>query len=353
MLVWSIRSVFFLLIASVMLLGFTEGGFFDFKDSSSNVQVSIWFAVIGCFAVGLVGFAIDSLVPRKSVVALAGLFFGVLAGLAIGMAFNYIVGLLYDAYNISERNALYIASPGIKALINILCCYLTVIFVLQTKDDFRFIIPYVEFSKQTKGGAPLILDTSVIIDGRIADIAATKILSSPLVIPRFVLGELQTVADSADRLRRNRGRRGLDMLNKMQNNKELDISVENIDLSVSEKLESVDHRLVSAAKKLGGKIVTNDYNLSKVAHLRGVEVLNINDLANALKSVVLPGESMSVKMIKPGDQPEQGVGYLDDGTMIVVEQGRRSVGKTVDIVVTSVLQTSAGRMIFGKLNDTA
>jgi uncharacterized protein YacL len=143
------------------------------------------------------------------------------------------------------------------------------------------------------------------------------------------------------------------MLNKMQNNKEIDISIENIDLTVSEKSESVDHQLVSTAKKLGGKIVTNDYNLSKVAHLRGVEVLNINDLANALKAVVLPGESMSVKMIKPGDQPDQGVGYLDDGTMIVVEQGRRSVGKTVDIVVTSVLQTSAGRMIFGKLNDVA
>jgi len=223
--------------------------------------------------------------------------------------------------------------------------------ITASKDDFRFIIPYVEFSKQAKGAIPLVLDTSVIIDGRIADIAETRILTSPLVVPRFILNELQNIADSADRLRRNRGRRGLDILNKMQSNKNIDISIEDVNLSSRERSEPVDHKLVSTGKILGGKVVTNDYNLNKVASLRGVEVININDLANALKPVALPGEPMSVKIVKDGDQSGQGVGYMEDGTMVVVENGDKFLHQQVDIIVTSVLQTSAGRMIFGKTDD--
>jgi len=221
---------------------------------------------------------------------------------------------------------------------------------MQTKDDFRFIIPYVEFSKQTKGNCPLLLDTSVIIDGRIADIASTKVITSPMVIPRFILNELQNIADSSDRLRRNRGRRGLDILNKMQTNPEIDLSIQDITLVSKEAAEPVDHKLVSAAQKLAGKVVTNDYNLNKVASIRGVDVINVNDLANALKSVLLPGEILQVKVVKPGDQQGQGVGYLEDGTMVVIEQGRQYLHRDVEVVVTSVLQTSAGRMIFGKID---
>jgi uncharacterized protein YacL len=236
----------------------------------------------------------------------------------------------------------------IKLLVGAVTIYLCVSFVMQTKDDFRFIVPYVEFSRQSKGLRPMLLDTSVIIDGRIADIADTRLLKSPLIVPRFVLEEIQNLADSADKLKRNRGRRGLDMLNRLQASDKAEIRLTDARLSQVEELTDVDHKLVALAKHLDGQIVTNDYNLNKVAQLRGVEVVNINDLANALKPVVLPGETVSVKIVKPGEEMGQGVGYLDDGTMVVAEQARDHMGKEVTIVVTSTLQTSAGRMIFGR-----
>lgn len=190
-----------------------------------------------------------------------------------------------------------------------------------------------------------ILDTSVIIDGRIADICRTQFVEGTLVIPEFVLEELQHIADSSDLLKRNRGRRGLDILNKIQ--KELDVKVL-IYEGDFEDISEVDSKLVKLAKVLQGKVVTNDYNLNKVCELQGVSVLNINDLANAVKPVVLPGEEIVVQLIKDGKEYGQGVAYLDDGTMIVVEGGRSYIGMTIEVVVTSVLQTSAGRMIFAK-----
>lgn len=190
-----------------------------------------------------------------------------------------------------------------------------------------------------------ILDTSVIIDGRVADICKTGFIEGVLVIPEFVLEELQHIADSSDLLKRNRGRRGLDILNKIQ--KELDIQVQ-IYEGDFEDIAEVDSKLVRLAKVLQGKVVTNDYNLNKVCELQGVSVLNINDLANAVKPVVLPGEEIVVQVIKDGKEHGQGVAYLDDGTMIVVEGGRDFIGTTLDVMVTSVLQTSAGRMIFAK-----
>jgi len=190
-----------------------------------------------------------------------------------------------------------------------------------------------------------ILDTSVIIDGRIADICQIHFIDGVLVIPEFVLEELQHIADSADVLKRNRGRRGLDILNKIQ--KELDVPVE-IYEGDFEEIDEVDSKLVKLAKLLNGKVVTNDYNLNKVAELQGVSVLNINELANAVKPVVLPGEEMTVKIIKNGKEPGQGVGYLDDGTMVVVDEGKNYIGDKIDVLVTSVLQTAAGRMIFAK-----
>ncbi|MFB4165650.1 PIN/TRAM domain-containing protein [Alteribacillus sp. JSM 102045] len=190
-----------------------------------------------------------------------------------------------------------------------------------------------------------ILDTSVIIDGRIADVCQTGFLEGILVIPEFVLEELQHIADSSDVLKRNRGRRGLDILNRIQ--KELAIEVEIYDGDF-EEIQEVDSKLVKLAKVRQGMVVTNDFNLNKVCDLQGVEVLNINDLANAVKPVVLPGEEMNVQVIKDGKEQNQGVAYLDDGTMIVVEGGRDYIGETIEVVVTSVLQTSAGRMIFAK-----
>jgi uncharacterized protein YacL len=201
----------------------------------------------------------------------------------------------------------------------------------------------------------LVLDTSVIIDGRIADLCDTRIIDSRLIVPRFVLQELQGIADSSDKLRRNRGRRGLDILKKLQTNKNIELQMhEGNTQEVREAGEKarVDERLVLFAKSVSGRVVTNDFNLNKIAQLQGVDVINLNEVANALKTVALPGEFMSIRIVKPGDQPGQGVGYLDDGTMVVVEQGRAHIGNEVPLTVTSVLQTPAGRMIFGRVEPT-
>jgi uncharacterized protein YacL len=190
-----------------------------------------------------------------------------------------------------------------------------------------------------------ILDTSVIIDGRIADVCETGFLDGTLVIPQFVLKELQLVADSSDSLKRNRGRRGLDILQKIQKMAGVDVMISDIDFP---EVREVDLKLIELGRSLQGKIVTNDFNLNKVAQLRGVQVLNINELANSLKPVVLPGEFMKVFILKEGKEYNQGVAYLDDGTMVVVDNARRMIGKNIDVVVTSVLQTTAGKMIFGR-----
>jgi uncharacterized protein YacL len=226
-------------------------------------------------------------------------------------------------------------------------CYFCISLLIQTKDDFRFIIPYVEFAKEVKGRKPYVLDTSVVIDGRIADVVETEVLDTQLIMPRFVIAELQGIADSADKLRRSRGRRGLDVLNRLRTNEKVDLQIFDRDLPEFAG-QPVDMKLVLLAKHLNGSVITNDYNLNKVAKLHGVGVINLNDLANALKPVFLPGESIDVRIVKPGEESGQGVGYLDDGTMVVVEGGREHLNRQVRVAVTSVLQTSAGRMVFGR-----
>ena len=195
-----------------------------------------------------------------------------------------------------------------------------------------------------------VLDTSVIIDGRIADVCETGFLDGTLVVPQFVLKELQSVADSPDTLKRNRGRRGLDILHKIQKMAGVDVEISDTDFTESRE---VDLKLIELARSLQAKIVTTDFNLNKVAQLRGVEVLNINDLANALKPVVLPGEFMKVFILKEGKEYNQGVAYLDDGTMVVVDNARKMIGRPIDVVVTSVLQTTAGKMIFGRYIESS
>jgi len=204
------------------------------------------------------------------------------------------------------------------------------------------------FSDKTVKHDYKILDTSVIIDGRIADVSETGFLGGTLVIPHFILAELQQVADSADSSKRQRGRRGLDMLQRLRNNSKLDVQIVETDFP---DVKEVDLKLIELGKQLDAVIVTNDFNLNKVSQLRGVDVLNINELANALKPVVLPGEAMRVFVLKEGKEYNQGVAYLDDGTMVVVDNARKLIGKTTDIAVTSVLQTTAGKMIFGRLWD--
>src|SRR5262245_4268701 len=316
------------------------------------VDTPVWtilLSVLGVIGLGGLVLATDILVRDKQITTISALYFGLLLGLLLGSVFSAALEpFLTDWFKEVPRRA-----ETFRLLITVITCYASVSILLQTKDEFRFIIPYVEFSKQVKGQKPMVLDTSVIIDGRIADICDTRIVDNRLIVPRFVLQELQAIADSSDKLKRNRGRRGLDILKRLQNNNKVELQMHEANLPELRDVGRVDERLVVFAKVLSARVMTNDFNLNKIAQLQGVEVINLNEVANALKTVALPGESLSVKLVKPGDQIGQGVGYLDDGTMVVVEQGRNQLGQEVTITVTSVLQTPAGRMIFGRLGAPA
>jgi len=265
-------------------------------------------------------------------------------GLVFGFFMAWILSSVIKLIPMDDR-----LFSSIQMVLIAIFCYLGMIIAMRGKDEFNIIIPYVKFVRQDKKDDIILLDTSVIIDGRIADILHTHFVEGRLVIPRFVLKELQQVADSQDVLKRNRGRRGLDILNKIQKSALLDVRIHEEDF---EDIKEVDAKLVRLAKMLGAKVFTNDFNLNKVAELQGVTVLNINELANALRPVVLPGEPMEVRISKEGKEHNQGVAYLDDGTMVVVDNSRNMIGQAARVIVTSVLQTSAGRMIFAKLEDS-
>ncbi len=327
-----------LLLLRLMFIVIAAGlGVFVFRSQDELLPFS-WFVLAGMLLLACGVIAVDILIRHKRLDMITSVYFGTVVGLFLA----YVVGLALVPLPIPEQQR-----ESLQLILALVLCYLCISLLMQTRDDFRFIIPFVEFSKEVKGQKPYILDTSVIIDGRIADVLETKIFDSQLIMPRFVLTELQAIADSSDKLRRGRGRRGLDMLNRLRSGGEVELHI--YDRELPEFVgQPVDLKLVMLAKHLEGKILTNDFNLNKVAKLQGVGVINLNDLANALKPVCLPGEVMEVKVVKPGEEFGQGVGYLDDGTMVVIENARDHVSKTIAVTVNNVLQTSAGRMIFAK-----
>jgi uncharacterized protein YacL len=298
--------------------------------------------------VALAIIAVDAFIRRKKLAAISGLFLGVVAGLVVAFALSFIVDLIglliKPQVDPAKQDSFMQLLQGIKVFIGLVSCYVATSLVLQTKDSIRFVIPYVEFSKQIRGNRPIIVDTNIVIDGRILDILDTKLIQTTLVIPRFVISELQSLADSGDKLRRARGRRGLEILQKLRDTSKAEVTIDDSEFEPG----PVDQMLVQLAQTLQGRLMTNDFNLNKVASLQGVEVINLNDLAKALRPVVLPGEKVRIKIAKPGEGVNQGVGYLDDGTMVVAEGARTLIGQEVDLLVTSTLQTSAGRMVFGK-----
>jgi uncharacterized protein YacL len=348
-----LRALFILLMAAV--------GWSYVKSTAQPLDDYTWLVMWSAIAAGTLLICVDILSPRQKLAIFSGIFFGLIVGIASSYALSFVVQMLVDRYMQSPE----VGSPAFtqwKAVhdgtinyidlgLGICCCYLAISFILQTKDDFRFVIPYVEFSKQTKGARPILLDTSVLIDGRILEIAQTGILESQLVVPKFVLDELHLVADSSDRLSRTRGRLGLDVVNKLQNSDVVDVIL--YDGNSATDTSDVDQQLIGLAKTLNARVLTNDFNLNKVAQLRGINVVNLNALANAMKPVVKVGEKMKVMIQKPGDLPGQGVGYLEDGTMVVVEQGRGYIDEEVEVTVTNTRQTAAGRMIFGRIGDRA
>jgi uncharacterized protein YacL len=339
MLLWLLRSTYIVLLFGISV--FATSVFFDHDEPLNGVIVPAFI-----FLFGAIVLFTDLREKQKKITTLSAVYFGLLLGLLLGYLFSMAIEPLIQNAFVGKPQMVQLG----RVLITVICCYVTISTLLQTKDEFRFIIPYVEFSKQVKGGRPLVLDTSVIIDGRIADVCDTRLIDTTLLVPRFVLQELQAIADSSDKLKRNRGRRGLDVLKRLQTNPKIDLQMHDGDvpaLRTGERIR-VDERLVILAKALNARVVTNDFNLNKIAQLQGVDVINLNELANAMKTVALPGEQMIIRVVKAGDQVGQGVGYLDDGTMVVIEQGRPLIGQEIAIVVTSVLQTPAGRMIFGR-----
>jgi len=296
-------------------------------------------AVIGAF-LGLVGVLLEIRLRHSSLKRLIGAVVGAIAGILCA----YLISLVLSDTNIEPRTQSFLQVAFLLVM-----TYLGMIIGANKGDLLNL---------QALGGlfgaerAPRrhfkVLDTSVVIDGRVADISEAGFLDGVLLLPQFMLRELQMVADSADPLKRNRGRRGLDMLQRIQKNSHLQTQILEDDFP---HIRDVDMKLIELAKRYEAKIITNDFNLNKLAQLQGIEVLNINELANALKPIVLPGETMRVFILKEGKEHNQGVAYLDDGTMVVVENARRVIGRTIDVTVTSVLQTTAGKMIFGRYEE--
>ena len=300
-------------------------------------------ALIGLFLgfmIALFVINIEEAIRKVSLRIIFGGVVGMIVGLLIAFLLAY--GLNFVS-SIMEKQQVV---PWIYALLTGTMAYLGLLIGSKKIEEFSFF----GLGQPKDSGDYRILDTSVIIDGRIADISDTGFLQGNLIVPRFVLDELQYIADSSDSMKRSRGRRGLDILNRMQRSVGVNIEISDQDFP---KLKGVDAKLVALAKKINAKIVTNDFNLNKVAELQGIRILNVNELANALKPVVLPGETMTVKIIKEGKETGQGVAYLDDGTMIVVDNAQKHQGSNVEVLVTSVLQTTAGRMIFSELKGVA
>ena len=299
-------------------------------------QVGVMGALVG----GLVGSIIILSEIGMRRVSLRGLSSAVF-GLVLGLIMSKLVA---DALNLLRLGTETIGL--IRSTLTLVLCYLGMTIAMRGKDEFNIIIPYVRLSRQDQGQSIVVIDTSVIIDGRIVDICKTKFIEGKMVVPRFVLRELQQIADSSDSIKRQRGRRGLEVLNTIQKEMGIPVSIHEEDFP---DIAEVDAKLVKIAKLLEASILTVDFNLNRVASIQGVKVLNINELANALKSVLFPGDMIEIKMLKEGKEHNQAIGYLDDGTMVVVEDARKFIGQFLKVTVTSVLQTNAGRMVFTKI----
>lgn len=330
MTLWVLRLVF---------LGLCGLGSWSIAQLSPKWEHHWFVAILAGLAAGGVMIGIDKATKSFSVRGLTAATFG----LAVGCLMSYFIGnsVLFDKVD-----------PATKLIAQIIMylffSYIAMVISLRGKDEFNIIIPYVKFRREEAPERLLLLDTNIIIDGRILDIAGTGFLQGIYVVPRFVLRELQFIADAGDPIKRARGRRGLDVLRQLQKNSAVEVKIHENEVP---EVKEVDEKLVLLARMLGAEILTNDYNLNRIAELQHVNVLNLHELSKALRPVVLPGEKVTVKLVKEGREGEQGVGYLEDGTMVVVAGGRRLLGQDMDVVIESVLQTSAGRMVFAQLQN--
>ena len=336
-----LRAIFVVVLISVVVLTVASNRT-SALDFGFSTVVGL---LISAAALGLIIITVDALTPNKRLAWVVGIFVGIMIGLVGAVAVGSVIDLVAGAWDLKESSAVYLGL--VKVTIGIVLVYLSVSVVLTTRDDLRLVIPYVEFAKQVRGARPLLLDTSVLIDGRFEDLGRTGILDAPVVVAQFVIDELQALADSSDGTKRQRGRRGLDVLQRLQGNPWIDLEIEDF----RNEGRSTDRALVEVAKAERFRIVTTDTGLERVAQINGVACLNLNAVATAMRTGQVTGESLRIAIVKRGENPHQGVGFLEDGTMVVVDHGARRIGETVETVVTNTVQTSAGRLIFARLAE--
>ncbi len=304
--------------------------------------------IVSASALGLAVIALDALTPRKRLTSLVGAYLGLCLGLVAAIAIGTLIDTISNAWELKDDNySIYI--PLTKVVLGIILCYLSVSIVLTTKDDFRLVIPYVEFSRQTRGVRPILLDTSTLIDGRVESLASSHFLDAPLFVPEFVLSELQALSDSGDRLKRAKGRRGLETVERLQAAPLVDMEVEH----TASDGRGVDSQLIDLAQRDGSRILTLDSGLAKVATIRGIQVLNLHELAGVLHVAAGIGEGIRVEIVRRGDQRQQGVGFTAEGMMVVVEDAAEQLGATVEVEVTNTVKTAAGTMHFARIKPLA
>ena len=337
-----LRLLFLVLLVTVTVLTMTS--------QAQTINEFRWPTFIGLLlattAIGTIVVVVDAMTPNKRLSSVVGIYLGICFGLIGAVALGGLIDVVAKAWELQEGPPLLYLGLA-KVIVGIVLCYLSVSVVMTTKDDFRLVIPYVEFSRQVRGIRPMLVDTSTLIDGRIDELGNSGFIDAPLLVPQFVLDELQALADSSDKQKRSRGRRGLDLVAKLLQNPFLDVTVDDF----SAEGISVDAKLVTVAQRQDLRILTTDTNLKKVAQINGITVLNVNDLASMLKGTLVPGDRMLLELVKTGENPEQGVGYMPDGTMVVVQDAADRIGQTIETVVTNTLQTSSGRMIFARPED--
>jgi uncharacterized protein YacL len=337
-----VRAGYVVLLTTVTLLSIIQvSGAANPNEREVELATNWWIPLGFTVLLAAAFLAADLLTPNKKLQTVGGVILGLVAGLLATLAFSFVVDLVAASWDFPDTGVLATA----KVILGISLCYLGVSTVLQTQDDFRLSIPYIEFSKQIRGQRAVLLDSSVLIDARIADVAETGIIQAPIVIPSFVIDELQLLADSSDKMKRARGRRGLEVVARLQRSVKLDVSIDETQVPG----KAVDQMLVELARRSSAMIASGDTALARIAGFQNVPILNLHELANALKPAFVSGEVIVVKLVRGGEQAGQGVGYLDDGTMVIAEDGQDRIGRDTPLSVRSTLQTAAGRLVFARV----
>lgn len=335
-----LRVVFVMVCVGVAVLMF---------NSQPMAEIPAWVplsVLAGMTVLPMLVIAIDLAVRRKDLTIITAVYFGLIVGLFL----TYVAVLALAPF--TSPNPSDPLTVWLPPVLGTILCYACISVLLQTKDDFRFLIPYVEFARDVKGLRPNVLDASAIVDGRVADLAESGVFESRFVVPSFIVDDLQAAADDADKTSRLRGRRGLDVLTRLRGCKVIDIEVlaPPDDLAIADSPD--ESRVLAMARRLGGRLITADAQQAKAATVRRVAAINVNDIAVAMKPTFMPGDALEVRLVKAGEEQGQGVGYLEDGTMVVVEGGREHIGRQVAVSVTGTLQTNGGRLVFARLRQS-